>query len=255
MDRRPLSINGRAEIIAVSNFKGGVGKTTTSTNIAVVLAQRGHKVLLIDCDAQASASKYLLGEEGHLAAVDSAKTLTEAVRKVNSGSKPDAVLSSMISTGHGVDIVAASLRLARVEFRESGAEHLLKEMLVPLRSVYDWIILDSPPNPGLPLSWALTAATGMIVPVRTEPMDSSGLELILEEIELIQRRLNPTLRVLGVLPNQYDSRKTVDQLLLKNLFQMDPVRMEFSGTGTGLRVYDPVADQSAFGRAAMMEIP
>lgn len=255
-DHRPLAKQGRAAIVAFSNFKGGVGKTTTTTNLAVVMAQRGHKVLLVDCDPQASASKYMLGEEGHLYAIQQERTLTDAVRLIhNDRVKAEDVLAPMIAANHGVDIIASSLRLARAEFRESGAEFLLKEMLHPLKSQYDWIFLDSPPNPGLPLSWVLTAATQLIIPVRTEPLDQSGLELILEEVQLIQRRLNSSLRIVGIQPNQYDARKYVDQLMLKALFAMDPRREEYEGGGVALRVFDPIAYESPFGRAALAEKP
>lgn len=114
-------------------------------------------------------------------------------------------------------------------------------MVKPLRAGYDWIVIDAPPNLGM-LTWmALAAAEQVIILVRTEPYDTMGVGLILSTINKVQRRLNPSLRLAGILPTQFDRRKSVDWEVLTHLA---------ASLGTAAPLLAPVPDSALFGQAA-----
>ncbi|HYE51107.1 MAG TPA: AAA family ATPase [Azospirillaceae bacterium] len=229
-----------ARIIGFANFKGGVGKTTTAVNVAAHLAEIGQRVLLVDCDPQYNATKILFAIEAQDEIFRRGATLLNAIEE-------DRPLADVITPAWGIDVIPSHIKLMRLEARnEAGAEYIFREKLEPLLRRYDWIILDAPPNPGKLTAMVLTAAHGLVIPVRTEPLDHSGIELILDEIRQVQRRLNPALKLLGVLPNHFDARKTVDQLLLDTIRARDP--RDFT-------VYEPIPYDSCFGKASMLNEP
>lgn len=224
-----------ALVLGFANFKGGVGKTTLSVNVADALARAGHRVLLVDCDPQYNATK-LLGLPA-AALFEERRTLFHALER-------DLGIADVVVRGPGFDVATSHIDLMRVETRsEPGAEFILKEKLAPLADRYDFVIIDAPPNPGKLTTMVLAAAHRLVIPVRTEPLDSSGLDLLLEQLSQVQRRLNTGLKVLGVVPNHYDARKAVDQILLGTI--RDNLSAKF-------RVFEPVPYDSAFGKAGLM---
>lgn len=189
-----------AKIIAVTNQKGGVGKTTTSVNVAYYLAKAGHKTLLVDFDPQGNATSGLGVDKQSLGA-----TMTEVILgKIELADVVQATdhknLFLAPSTPHlantEVELAQAEGRFVRLRRALEGAE-------------YDYIIIDSPPSLSLLTVNGLIAAQHVLLPVQAEFYALEGLGQLLETMKLIRKGLNPTLQLLGVLPTMMDSRTTL----------------------------------------------
>jgi chromosome partitioning protein len=185
-------------VYAITNQKGGVGKTTTAVNVAACIAEAGYATLLVDIDPQANAT---LG-------LGLAKDLEPSVYDVLSGgaAADEAVVDSGIPNlsvlpSHP-DLAGANVELPR----EPGSEQRLREALAPLRDRYSYILLDCPPSLGPLTVNALVAADRVIVPVQTEYYALEGLAGLLDTLGLIQRELNPRLAVAGMLLTMHDGR-------------------------------------------------
>ena len=232
-----------ARAIVLANQKGGVGKTTSALNLACALTRLGKRVLLIDLDPQATATAGLLADQA-IEAYRQGKTMVQVILR-------GVPLSEVIiPAGHQLpdgrltpfDLAASHIELSETDSkREPGFDVVLREALQPNRQRYDWVILDAPPNLGM-LTWmALAAAEEVIIPVRTEPYDTMGVGLILGTINKIQRRLNPALRLTGILPTQFDRRKSVDREVLEHLVASIESRAP---------VLSPIPNSAVFGHAA-----
>ncbi|AOX18533.1 ParA family protein [Kozakia baliensis] len=236
------AIQEAARVLVLANQKGGVGKTTSSLNLAYALSSLGARVLLIDMDPQATATAGLLAG----ANVDLYHQGKTTAHLILSGKAVADVLvpARILPNGRHLpfDFIASHIDLAETDGkREPGFDAALREALEPVRSDYDWVVIDAPPNLGM-LTWmSLAAADEAIVPVRTEPYDTMGVGLIIGTIGKIQRRLNPSLRLSGILPTQYSSRKSVDREVLQHLCLMMKDRAP---------VLQPVPVSAVYGHAA-----
>ncbi len=232
-----------AQVVALANQKGGVGKTTSALNISAALAASGHRVLLVDADPQATATAALFGA-GSVDFYREERTLAHVL--LRGQDLPHAIVSAG-STAAGraapFDIIASHIDLSEVDGRrEPGFEVALAEVLETVRPSYDFILIDAPPNLGVLTVMALAAAELVLIPVQTEPFDSMGVGLILQTIRKVQRRLNTRLRLAGILPTRYTAARAVDREVLLHLM----AAMEGAAP-----VLEPVPDSAVFGKAAM----
>jgi chromosome partitioning protein len=184
------------QVIAFANQKGGVAKTTTTLNLGVALAERGKRVLSVDLDPQSNLtmSQGLDPEELDRSMFD------VLVHKVP---------IEEIIVSCEIDLAVSSIDLAGAELAMSsmiGRERALQKALLPVRSNYDYILIDTPPSLGLLTINALTAADGVIVPVQCEYLSLRGLIQLENTLAMIRENLNPDVRIKGILPTMFDAR-------------------------------------------------
>ena len=203
------------KIIALANQKGGVGKTTTTINLAASLAAMEKTVLVVDADPQANASS---GLGIDIKKVD--KTIYECL--IGSTSAKEAIIKSEIERldvlpSH-INLVGAELEMLNVENREKQ----LAGVLTPLKADYDFILIDCSPSLGLITVNSLTAADSIIIPVQCEYFALEGISKLLNTIKIIKAKLNPSLEIEGFLLTMYDARlRLANQIYeeVKNHFQ------------------------------------
>lgn len=188
-----------SKTIAIANQKGGVGKTTSSVNIAASLAALEKNVLLIDMDPQSNASTGLGFDTKELE-----NTIYEVlVDKINPNEvvlKTEMPFLDLLPSH--INLVGAEIELVNVEHRESS----LKEIIKKIKKKYDYIIVDCPPSLGLLTLNALTAADTVLIPVQCEYYALDGLGQLLNTISIVRNHLNPNLELEGVLLTMYDRR-------------------------------------------------
>ena len=185
-----------AKVIAFANQKGGVAKTTTTLNVAVAFAEKGHRVLCVDMDPQGNLT-------------------------MSQGIDPDAIEKSMydvlvhktsireVIRKREIDIACASIDLAGAEIAMStmiGRERSLEKGLAPVKDDYDFVCIDTPPSLGLLTINALTAADKVIVPVQCEYLSMRGLIQLQNTLSMIRENLNPDVQIEGILPTLVDTR-------------------------------------------------
>lgn len=199
-----------ARVIAVSNQKGGVGKTTTAINLSCCLAMNGKKVLLLDMDPQANASSglgvYLEREK-----VSSYQVL------IGESDLSDAIMETEVKN---LFLVPATQDLSGAEIElvsALGREMKLKNVLENLKEDFDFIIIDTPPTLGLITVNALTAADSVLIPLQSEYYAMEGLSQLLKTTSLIKKRLNPSLEREGILLTMYDKRNNLSQQVEKEI--------------------------------------
>jgi chromosome partitioning protein len=193
-----------ARVYALTNQKGGVGKTTTAINLGTYLAASGRKALVLDVDPQANATSSL--------GIDK-NALTRSIYDVLIGGMPMEQVVTLTKR-LGLDLVPSSPVLAGAEVElvsMKGRETRLRQALEPLRERYEFILIDSPPSLGLLTVNALSAADGVIIPIQCEYLALEGLTQLLRTIELVRANLNPSLTIRGLLLTMYDSRTNLSR--------------------------------------------
>ncbi len=205
------SAHQRAAVIALSNQKGGVGKTTTTINLGAALVEQGFRVLLVDFDPQGAASVGL-GVNPH--------TLDRTIYNLllePEGTAADIVVPTSVL---GLDLLPANIDLSAAELQlvtEVGRESALQRVLQPLLPEYDVVLIDCQPSLGLLTLNALCAADWVLVPLECEFFALRGVALLMDTITKVQRRLNPNLQVMGVLATMFDGRTVHAREVLQRL--------------------------------------
>lgn len=222
--RRPAQRAGArkrppARIVAMANQKGGVGKTTTTINLGAALAERGHRVLLVDMDPQGSLGVGLGAEPHALAA-----TIYNLLMQEDGVALDDTLVETSVDGLHllpaNIDLAAAELLLVQ----EVAREQALSRVLERLRYRYDRILIDCPPSLGLLTVNGLTAADGVIVPLECEYFALRGMSLLMQTLERVRSRLNPELELEGIVATMFDGRTLHQREVL------DRVREAFGDT-------------------------
>ncbi len=197
-------------IIAITNQKGGVGKTTTAVNLSACLAEAGQKVLLADIDPQGNATSGVGLDKG-----DIDNTIYEML--VGECTIKDAVITDVFDNmdvlPSNMDLAGAEVELMEVDDKES----LLKEQLSQIASSYDYIIIDCPPSLNILTLNALTAADTVLIPIQCEYYALEGLNQVLNTVGLVRRKLNPDLETEGVVFTMYDARTNLSQEVVESV--------------------------------------
>ncbi|WP_071129858.1 ParA family protein [Varibaculum massiliense] len=207
----PLHSHGPARIIAMCNQKGGVGKTTTTINLAASLAEYGRKVLIVDFDPQGAATAGL-GVNGNDLDATIYNVLLDRNVNVEQVIHPTAI--------EGMDLVPANIDLSAAEIQmvnEVAREMALARALHPVSDKYDVILIDCQPSLGLLTVNALTAAHGVMIPMETEFFALRGVALLVETIEKVRDRLNPKLKIDGILATMVDTRTLHSREVMERL--------------------------------------
>ncbi len=201
-----------SRMIAVANQKGGVGKTTTSINLSACLAEKGKKVLVIDMDSQGNTTSGLGFDKNEME-----ETIYEVLRDEISIEES---INEVEGCFGNLDLIPANRNLAGAEIElitVPNMQYILKEKLAPIRSLYDFIIIDCPPALGMLTVNAMTASDSVLVPIQCEFYALDGLSQLIYTIELIQENLNPDLYIEGVVFTMYDARTNLSLQVVENV--------------------------------------
>jgi chromosome partitioning protein len=199
----PISTHGPAYIIAMTNQKGGVGKTTTTINLGAALAEAGRKVRMVDMDPQGSLS---IGLGVNPDDLGGKKTVYDMLMDSTAVPASDVVMKTSIA---GLDLLPANIQLSAAELRLAGEvarEYALDRAFESVRPNYDYILIDCQPSLGLLTVNALTSADGVVIPMECEFFALRGVEMLRETITKVKERLNNRLTIDGVLPTMVDAR-------------------------------------------------
>ena len=233
-----------SRVIAIANQKGGVGKTTTSTNLSASLAELGKKVLVVDIDPQGNATSGLGIDKNNLE-----NTLYELF--VGECELEECLISDALEN---LSVLPSNVNLSGAEIELIGVdkrEYLLKKNIEKIRDNYDYIIIDCPPSLNILTVNALSAADSVLVPIQCEYYALEGLSQLVYTINLVKKRLNPNLTMEGVVFTMYDARTNLSlevvenvknnlkQNIYKTIIPRNIKLAEAPSRGMPINIYDP----------------
>ena len=193
-----------SKVIAISNQKGGTGKTTTAVNLGIGLANEGKKVLLIDYDAQGSLTQCLGYPNPDELSVTISSLMEKVIRE-----QPVLENEGILHHKEGVDFIPANIELSGMEtalVNIMSRERVLKDYLATVKDNYDYMLIDCTPSLGMLTINALTAANEVIIPVQSHFLPAKGLEQLLGTVAKVKRQINPALKINGILLTMVDGR-------------------------------------------------
>ena len=254
------------KIIAVVNQKGGTGKTTTTENLGIGLANEGKRVLLVDMDPQASLTISL----GNPQPDKISPSISDVLGKVLQDSL-DNPREGIISHEEGIDLMPSNIELSGLEVSLVNAmsrETILKQYLESVKKDYDYILLDCMPSLGMLTINALAASDSVLIPVQAQYLSAKGLEQLLQTVSKVQRQINPKIRIDGILLTMVDMRtnyaKEISSLIREvyggkiKVFKTDiphSVRAaEISAEGKSIFQHDPKGKVADAYRALTKEV-
>ena len=225
-----------SKIISLFNQAGGVAKTTLAMNLGYQLAQRHHRVLLVDLDPQASLTVFMGLKPFELQATIADSILRSLPLPIHSG------ISEL-------DLVPANIGLSAAEIQLTSAlarEWKLKQALEPIQESYDFILIDCPPSLGILSILGLVASTHILVPLETQFKAFMGVELLLDTVKQVRQQVNPGLEIAGFVPTIFASANAQDKQIL------EAVQQQLSTVG---KVFPPIPRATAFADASMARQP
>lgn len=202
----------QSKIVAISNQKGGVGKTTTSLNLGAALAERGNRVLLVDFDPQSSLTICFGVEEP-----DELELSIYHLMKMAIEDDTLPMPEEYIIKNGNLSLIPSSIELSAIEsalFNTMSREMILKSILDPLKDNYDYIIIDCAPSLGLLVVNALTACDSVLITTTAQILSAKGLELLVDSIRRVKKYTNKTITVDGILMTMYSDRVNISRKVL-----------------------------------------
>ena len=219
-------------IISIAIQKGGSGKTTTAINIGAALCRAGKKVLLVDADPQANLSQSLgIPDE------PSFNLYTELKKEIN-GDGGD-LSKTIVATPQGMDVIPASIDLAVIELELVSAysrEQLLNSLLQPLAPAYDFVFIDCPHAIGMLTVNALVASQYVLIPLPGEFLPLKGVYSFMRQFDMIRKKLNPRLELLGLVLTRYDERKLMNVGVRRQLEEKFPGKVFSTAVRTNMQL-------------------
>ena len=216
-----------SQVIAIVNQKGGVAKTTTTVNLAAALSEQGEKVLCIDLDPQANLTMSLGCQMPDELPYTMADVIDQAIAE-----NPIDPMQGVIHHPEGIDLMPSSIQLSGYEtvlINEYGRENMLRQYVDAARPFYDHILIDCQPSLNILTINALVAADSVLIPTQPQFFSAKGLELLFQTYSKVQRKMNPDLKVEGVLVTMMDRRPN---------FTKDVVDLIRSTYGGSVKVFD-----------------